>query len=109
MPWGRPTGTEGPRPDPTGLLRSCEPWDTLRVTVSEGGLEPPCPIRALAPQASASANSATRTGDRRTCSARGGDEVSTPAGTSPGASPAPAAALSQPAGRLAEQSADDVE
>ena len=31
--------------------------------VSEGGLEPPCPIRALAPQASASAYSATRTWD----------------------------------------------
>jgi hypothetical protein len=29
--------------------------------VSEGGLEPPCPFGALAPQASASANSATRT------------------------------------------------
>jgi hypothetical protein len=29
--------------------------------VSEGGLEPPCPNRALAPQASASAYSATRT------------------------------------------------
>ena len=29
--------------------------------VSEGGLEPPCPIRALAPQASASTYSATRT------------------------------------------------
>ena len=29
--------------------------------VSEGGLEPPCPLRALAPQASASAYSATRT------------------------------------------------
>ena len=33
--------------------------------VSEGGLEPPCPIRALAPQASASAYSATRTRDAR--------------------------------------------
>src|ERR1035441_7047186 len=30
-------------------------------TVSEGGLEPPCPFGALAPQASASAYSATRT------------------------------------------------
>ena len=30
-------------------------------TVSEGGLEPPCPLRALAPQASASTYSATRT------------------------------------------------
>ena len=29
--------------------------------VSEGGLEPPCPLRALAPQASASTYSATRT------------------------------------------------
>src|SRR6201994_1101114 len=34
-------------------------------TVSEGGLEPPCPLRALAPQASASAYSATRTRDAR--------------------------------------------
>ena len=34
---------------------------TRRFTVSEGGLEPPCPIRALAPQASASTYSATRT------------------------------------------------
>src|SRR5262245_27818307 len=33
------------------------------VFVSEGGLEPPCPLRALAPQASASAYSATRTRD----------------------------------------------
>src|SRR5215469_16512752 len=33
------------------------------VCVSEGGLEPPCPFGALAPQASASAYSATRTGD----------------------------------------------
>ena len=31
--------------------------------MSEGGLEPPCPLRALAPQASASAYSATRTYD----------------------------------------------
>src|SRR6201987_452441 len=31
--------------------------------VSEGELEPPCPLRALAPQASASANSATRNRD----------------------------------------------
>src|ERR1039457_2069908 len=31
------------------------------VWVSEGGLEPPCPFGALAPQASASAYSATRT------------------------------------------------
>src|ERR1039457_3299158 len=31
------------------------------VLVSEGGLEPPCPFGALAPQASASAYSATRT------------------------------------------------
>jgi hypothetical protein len=30
-------------------------------SVSEGGLEPPCPFGALAPQASASAYSATRT------------------------------------------------
>ena len=32
--------------------------------VSEGGLEPPCPFGALAPQASASTYSATRTGCR---------------------------------------------
>jgi hypothetical protein len=38
-------------------------------TVSEGGLEPPCPLRALAPQASASAYSATRTSDARYASA----------------------------------------
>ena len=35
------------------------------INVSEGGLEPPCPLRALAPQASASAYSATRTRDAR--------------------------------------------
>jgi hypothetical protein len=34
---------------------------TCIYMVSEGGLEPPCPKRALAPQASASAYSATRT------------------------------------------------
>src|SRR5664280_1436581 len=41
--------------------------DHVRNRVSEGGLEPPCPFGALAPQASASAYSATRTGcwDRR--------------------------------------------
>src|SRR3954452_3725619 len=33
----------------------------LGALVSEGGLEPPCPFGALAPQASASAYSATRT------------------------------------------------
>ena len=33
----------------------------LKGFVSEGGLEPPCPFGALAPQASASAYSATRT------------------------------------------------
>ena len=38
---------------------------TWENTVSEGGLEPPCPLRALAPQASASAYSATRTRDAR--------------------------------------------
>ena len=40
------------------------PMVTMTVyahVVSEGGLEPPCPFGALAPQASASANSATRT------------------------------------------------
>ena len=35
--------------------------DHVRRNVSEGGLEPPCPFGALAPQASASAYSATRT------------------------------------------------
>jgi hypothetical protein len=34
---------------------------TCGNSVSEGGLEPPCPFGALAPQASASAYSATRT------------------------------------------------
>src|ERR1700749_2119324 len=34
---------------------------TWKNLVSEGGLEPPCPFGALAPQASASAYSATRT------------------------------------------------
>ena len=34
---------------------------TRWFSVSEGGLEPPCPTRALAPQASASTYSATRT------------------------------------------------
>jgi hypothetical protein len=34
---------------------------TWANSVSEGGLEPPCPFGALAPQASASAYSATRT------------------------------------------------
>src|SRR5215472_93766 len=38
---------------------------TCENYVSEGGLEPPCPLRALAPQASASAYSATRTRDAR--------------------------------------------
>src|SRR6266566_1222564 len=38
---------------------------TWGFNVSEGGLEPPCPLRALAPQASASAYSATRTRDAR--------------------------------------------
>ena len=41
---------------------------TCTDLVSEGGLEPPCPFGALAPQASASAYSATRTG--RCCSHR---------------------------------------
>ena len=37
-------------------------WALIRQSdVSEGGLEPPCPTRALAPQASASTYSATRT------------------------------------------------
>jgi hypothetical protein len=37
--------------------------DMRKGFVSEGGLEPPCPFGALAPQASASAYSATRTDD----------------------------------------------
>ena len=45
--------------------RACSSGTVLReispIFVSEGGLEPPCPFGALAPQASASANSATRT------------------------------------------------
>src|SRR5258708_27813048 len=40
------------------MLGSKDSWG---FTVSEGGLEPPCPFGALAPQASASAYSATRT------------------------------------------------
>src|SRR5690349_8039255 len=41
--------------------RCSEKGDVPPLWVSEGGLEPPCPLRALAPQASASAYSATRT------------------------------------------------
>jgi len=45
--------------------RAVPGWPCAALTcadvVSEGGLEPPCPLRALAPQASASAYSATRT------------------------------------------------
>jgi site-specific DNA recombinase len=51
--------------DPAGpLIRAtAEPQSNKLVKwyVSEGGLEPPCPFGALAPQASASAYSATRT------------------------------------------------
>src|SRR5690349_4762951 len=43
--------------------RCSEKGDVPPLWVSEGGLEPPCPLRALAPQASASAYSATRTRD----------------------------------------------
>jgi hypothetical protein len=43
------------RPDLADMALTC------KNMVSEGGLEPPCPKRALAPQASASAYSATRT------------------------------------------------
>src|SRR5207302_8118108 len=43
--------------------RCSEKGDVPPLWVSEGGLEPPCPLRALAPQASASAYSATRTLD----------------------------------------------
>ena len=58
-----------PRPDahlPPGGKRVEAESDRIRRVrkrVSEGGLEPPRPLRALAPQASASAYSATRTGD----------------------------------------------
>jgi site-specific DNA recombinase len=51
--------------DPAGpLIRatvSPQAGNIGKWSVSEGGLEPPCPFGALAPQASASANSATRT------------------------------------------------
>jgi site-specific DNA recombinase len=44
------------------LVKSSSDQDLIgEPRVSEGGLEPPCPFGALAPQASASANSATRT------------------------------------------------
>ena len=47
----------------TPTLRTSAPEVGVK-NVSEGGLEPPRPFGALAPQASASAYSATRTGDR---------------------------------------------
>jgi hypothetical protein len=43
---------------PFGMPENGRSWG---FNVSEGGLEPPCPFGALAPQASASAYSATRT------------------------------------------------
>src|SRR4029453_10964398 len=50
---------------PQGCSSSVWFGEKSPVLVSEGGLEPPCPLRALAPQASASAYSATRTRDAR--------------------------------------------
>jgi hypothetical protein len=53
--------------EPTVIGRVIAAWPSFALTasyelkVSEGGLEPPCPFGALAPQASASAYSATRT------------------------------------------------
>src|SRR5450759_4719426 len=44
-------------PCQAGFYVVSEPY----IVVSERGLEPPCPLRALAPQASASTYSATRT------------------------------------------------
>jgi hypothetical protein len=43
------------------VFKRCLFGEISPVWVSEGGLEPPCPFGALAPQASASAYSATRT------------------------------------------------
>src|SRR3954454_11215262 len=56
---GAPRGElEPPRQDKSPGQRGCK-------CVSEGGLEPPRPFGALAPQASASAYSATRTSGPR--------------------------------------------
>lgn len=53
----------GPLPaDTTNPGPNRDRGSNMTVLVSEGGLEPPPPIRGLAPQASASAYSATRTG-----------------------------------------------
>ena len=53
---GRTTDEQLPRP----IFRTSTGQYPELVTVREGGLEPPRPIRALAPQASASAISAIR-------------------------------------------------
>src|SRR5664280_3423499 len=54
-----PESTPGKDKSPcqAGFTVVSEPY----IVVSERGLEPPCPLRALAPQASASTYSATRT------------------------------------------------
>src|SRR5215475_10836065 len=52
--------------------QEASPQVRARGYVSEGGLEPPCPLRALAPQASASAYSATRTQPGRGSSSHSG-------------------------------------
>src|SRR5580704_10114170 len=62
---GRPACSSGPPACSSGVRFG----NFSPVLVSEGGLEPPCPLRALAPQASASAYSATRTCDARYASA----------------------------------------
>src|SRR5712692_978176 len=54
----------------------------IRV-VSEGGLEPPCPFGALAPQASASAYSATRTSADRGWSRVGRITIANPGASRP--------------------------
>src|SRR4051812_7997628 len=66
------------RADALGFAPAEAHGSVLRPAVSEGGLEPPCPFGALAPQASASAYSATRTwfaehtGVSRALQSRGG-------------------------------------
>src|SRR5665811_1434805 len=45
----------------TTVALTIQPSQSHNLRVSERGLEPPCPLRALAPQASASTYSATRT------------------------------------------------
>jgi hypothetical protein len=58
MTASRPSSAWGVPQPPIGVSYKAS---TCKDSVSEGGLEPPCPFGALAPQASASANSATRT------------------------------------------------